>query len=115
MPSGAPDPQPGEERIHTAAMSSGGAAQGDHLGGIEAVLQAGAGAAGAALGGARSGARPAMHPATAVLHRWLAAAAAGAGLGAAARRGQEIAGLGTVPQAASAVWRKAGGRRARRK
>jgi hypothetical protein len=32
MPSGAPDPQPSEERIHAAAMGSGGAAQGDHLG-----------------------------------------------------------------------------------
>jgi hypothetical protein len=107
MPSGAPDPHRGEERIHAAAMSSGGAAQRDHLGGIEAVPQARPGAAGTTFDGARTRAQAAMQTAAAVLHRRLAAAAAGARMGATAGSGQEIAGAGAVPQATSAVWRKA--------
>jgi hypothetical protein len=49
-----------------------------------------------------------MHPATAVLHGRLAAAAAGAGMGGTAGSDQEIAGLRAVPQTASAVRRQAG-------
>ena len=110
MPSGAVRPHRRDERIHGATERGAGAAQGDHLGRIEAVLQARASAAGAPLGGTRPGAQAAMHPATVVLHRRLAAAAAGAGMGAAARGGQEIAGLCAVAQAAAAIGRQAGGR-----
>ena len=68
MPGGAADLHRGEERVHAATVGCGGAAQGDHLGRVEAVGAADGGAAGAPRGGARAGAEPAMHPAAPVLH-----------------------------------------------
>jgi hypothetical protein len=109
MPSGAADHQRREERVHAAAVGGAGAAQRDHLGRVEAVGAAGGGAAGAPLGRARTGAEPAMHPAAPVLHRRLAAAFAGAGVNAAAGRGEKVAGRRGVPEPAAAVGRQAGG------
>lgn len=108
MPSGAADLQRGKERVHAAAIGGAGAAQGDHLGRMEAVDAAGSGAAGAAFGRARAGAEPAMHPAAPVPHGRLAAASAGAGARPAAGRCQKIAGRRAVPKPAAAVWRQAG-------
>jgi len=108
MPSGAAAAQEG---VHAAELGAALSHEGAGGGRVKAVLQARAGAAGTTLGGARSGAEAAMHPTTAVLHRRLAAAAAGAGMGAAARGGQEIAGLGAVAQASAAVdeqWQEGG-------
>jgi hypothetical protein len=110
MPSGAAHLQRREERVHAAAVGSAGAAQGDHLGRVEAVGAAGGGAAGAPLGRARAGAEPAMHPAAPVLHGWLAAAGARAGVRAAARGGEEVAGRGAVPEPpATVAWQAGGG------
>jgi hypothetical protein len=109
MPSGAAALQRGEERVHAAAIGSPGAAQGDHLGRIETVRAAGGSAAGAPLGCARAGAKPAMHSAAPVRHGRLATAFARAGPGAAARRGEEVAGRGTIPEPATAIRRQAGG------
>jgi hypothetical protein len=69
---------------------------------------AGGGAAGAARGRAGAGAEAAMHPAAAVPHRRLPAAAAGTGLGAAAGRSQEVTGRGAIPEPAAAVRREGG-------
>jgi len=108
MPSGAAEFQRVDDRVHTAATGSASAAQGDHLGRIEAVSEVGAAAALAAFGRARAGAQAAVHPAAAVPHGRLAAGEADAGAGAAARRSQEVAGLGAVLQAAAPVGRQAG-------
>src|SRR5262249_11204561 len=103
MPSGAADLQRVNDRVHVAATGSAGAAQGHHLGGTEAMGEAGAATALAALRRARAGAEAAMHPAAAVSHGGLPAGAAGAGARAATGRGQEIAGLGAVLQPAAPV------------
>ena len=113
MPSGAAAHQCGES-AHAQTLGAGGGAKGADMGGVAAMGEAGAAAALATLGRARSGAQATMHPAAAVPHRRLAAGAAGAGTGAAAGRGQEIAGLGAVPQPTASVGRQAGGRGRRR-
>ena len=64
---------------------------------------AGAGAAGATFGSPRACAQATMQAAAAVAHGRLAAATAGAGAGVAAGRGQEVARLGAVAQAAATV------------
>lgn len=109
MPSGAAGLQRGDERVHAAALGGTGAAQSGDLSRVETVGTTGGGAAGAALDGARTGAEPAMHPAAAVPHGRLAAAAACTGTGAAARGGEEVARHGTVSEPAAAVGRKGGG------
>jgi len=108
MPSGAAHLHRGEERVHAAAVGSGAAAQGDHLGRIEAVGAAGGGAAGTPLGRPRAGAETAMHPAATVLHGRLAAAFAGAGASAAAGSSEEVAGRRAVPETAAPVGRQTG-------
>ena len=117
MPSGG---QPAEERARAAETGAGVRQQGAGGGGIGAVLAARLGAAGAAFGRTRTGAQAAMQAAAAIRHGRLAAGAAAAGAGAAGAgaatgRRQEVAGTGTVAQAAAAVGRQAGGRGERRK
>lgn len=96
MPSGA-TPHPGGQGTDAQALGAGGGTQRADGGRVAAMGKADAPAALPALGRARAGAQAAMHPAPAVLHGRLAAGAAGASAGAAARRGQEVAGLGSVP------------------
>jgi hypothetical protein len=105
MPSG--DSRAREDGADPAELGAGGAAEGGDLGRAGAVLPAGAAAAGEARRGPRSGAEAAMEAATAIGHRGLAAAAAAAGMGAAARGGQEIAGRVAVLQPASQSGREA--------
>src|SRR6185295_10562253 len=93
MPSGG---APAEEGADAAEMGAAFRHQGAGGGGIGAMLQARAGAAGAALDGARACAQAAMQPAATVAHGRLTTAAGGAGVGAAAGRGQEIARPGAV-------------------
>src|SRR5262249_43770039 len=107
MPSGDAD---SEEGAHAAEVGAAFGRQRAGGGRIEAVLQARAGAAGATLGGAGPRGQAARQAAAAVAHGRLAAAATGAGVGAAAGRGQEIAGPGAIAEAAGPVGRQAGDR-----
>ena len=104
MPSGAGAHQAGQAAEATA-VGAGGGAKGTHTGGVAAVGQAGAAAALASLGRTRAGAQAAMHPTATVPHGRLAAGAANPGPGAAARCGQEVAGLGAVLEPAAPVRR----------
>ena len=98
-----------EDCARAAKLGTGGAAEGGDPGRAGAVLPAGAAAAGEAGGCARAGAEAAVEAAAAVAHGRLAAFAVAAGAGAAAGRGQEIAGGVTVLQPAAV-----GGREQRR-
>jgi hypothetical protein len=107
MPSGG---APAEEGTDAADMGAAFRHQGAGGGGVGAMLQPRASAAGAAFGGARARAQAAMQAAAPVAHGRLATASAGASVGAATGRGEEIAGFGGVAQTTAAVGGQAGSR-----
>ena len=108
MPSGAAVHQ-GEKGADTAGVGAGGGAKGTDVCGIAAVGQAGAPGAGKTFSRTRAGTETAVHPAAAVPHGRLAAEAAAARAGAAARSGQEIAGSIAVLEAAAPIERETRG------
>jgi hypothetical protein len=107
MPSGG---APAEEGADAAEMGAAFRHQSAGGGGIGAMPQAGASAAGTTFDGARARAQAAMQPAATFAHGRLATASAGASVGAAAGCGQEVSRLGAVAQTTAAVGGQAGSR-----
>jgi len=102
MPSGGAG-EAGAKSLGAASVDAGLAQEGADLSGAGTVGKVGAAGTGETLGCAGACAEAAMQATAAIGHGRLAALAAAAGAGAAARGGQEVAGRVAVSQPAAAV------------